>query len=89
MAPKTSWHAYGTNYFTVVLCMTQLAHDRARDPQRGICPAFIDTARRVYVTVGRPSVRLSYHSAAALRWRGFALWARRAGDIDRLLQGRC
>jgi len=36
---------------------------------------------RVYVTVGRPSVRLS-HQAAARRCRGFAAVGRRAGDVD-------
>ena len=45
---------------------------------------------RVYATVGRPSVSLSVcpirlpHAAAA----GLLLWARRPGDIDRLLHGR-
>ena len=46
----------------------------------------------VYATVGRPSVRLCVcpsvswppHAAAA----GLLLWARRPGDIDRLLHGR-
>jgi len=56
---------------------------------------FIDTTRsvqsRVYETVGRPSVCLSVrsiirppHAAVA----GLLLWARRPGDIDRLLHGR-
>jgi len=44
----------------------------------------------VYATVGRPSVRPSVcpirppHDAAA----GLLLWARRPGDIDRLLHGQ-
>jgi len=39
----------------------------------------------VYATVGRPSVRLYVPFAAAT---GLLLWARRVGDIDRLLHGR-
>jgi len=42
---------------------------------------------RVYATAGRPSVCpiRPQHAAAAA---GLLLWARRAGDIDRLLQQR-
>jgi len=38
----------------------------------------------VYANGGRASVRLSLHAAAA----GLLLWARQAGDIDRLPQQR-
>jgi len=50
----------------------------------------IGTARRLYANVGRPSVRPSVcpirppHADAA----GLLLWARRPGDIDRLLHSR-
>ena len=48
------------------------------------CPHSIRSG--VYASVGRPSGRpiRPLHAAAA----GLLLWARRAGDIDRLLHGR-
>ena len=61
---------------------------RERKPRYSTsCPRSMSS--RVYATVGRPSVRPSVcpirppHAAAA----GWLLWARRPGDIDRLLHG--
>ena len=44
--------------------------------------------RRVYVTVRCPTVPAWAHSSKPAA-AGLLLWARRAGDIDRLLNGRC
>jgi len=66
-------------------CMrTQYAMTR-RSAAVSTCPHSMRS--RVYVSVRCPSVCLSHSSkptAACL-----LLWARRAGDIDRLLHGRC
>ena len=62
--------------------LTAKNRDQLRDPTLGNqvwAPYPRSKRRRVYETIGRPSVRLSQQRAA-----GLLLWARRAGDIDRL-----